>query len=287
MSISPSYKQLYNEQGFVVIPNLIPEASFKELKDAAERAIARTRSGEWKLRRTVGSQFPPYDPDSPDAWGVQHIMHPDMNEPAFAKWYTSDPLVEAAEGLLGCTEGELQMELFNMLINPESHAFALRWHRDDVREKATEDEERQALSIWHHGVQWNTFMPLRRPRSHQIPRTPEQRARSITQDPPENPLDMPGALQVTLKPGETVFYNNNILHCATYDPYQKRATLHACMGDTRGGAIRARNILQHGLFWMKEPPFRDTLNERGKKMLERLLKLQESVNGDLGYSQVN
>ena len=39
-----------------------------------------------------------------------------------------------------------------MLINPESHAFALRWHRDDVREKATENEERQALSIWHHGV---------------------------------------------------------------------------------------------------------------------------------------
>ena len=39
-----------------------------------------------------------------------------------------------------------------MLINPESHAFALRWHRDDVREKATEDEERHALSIWHHGV---------------------------------------------------------------------------------------------------------------------------------------
>lgn len=43
-------------------------------------------------------------------------------------------------------------ELFNLLINPESHEFALRWHRDDVRETATEDEERQALAIWHHGV---------------------------------------------------------------------------------------------------------------------------------------
>ena len=43
-------------------------------------------------------------------------------------------------------------ELFNLLINPESHNFALRWHRDDVRETACEDEERQALAIWHHGV---------------------------------------------------------------------------------------------------------------------------------------
>lgn len=44
------------------------------------------------------------------------------------------------------------VELFNMLINPTSNSFALRWHRDDVRENATEDEEREALSIWHHGV---------------------------------------------------------------------------------------------------------------------------------------
>lgn len=91
----------------------------------------------------------------------------------------------------------------------------------------------------------------------------------------------------TFSAGETVFYNNNILHCATYDPTQKRATLHACIGDTRGGATRARNILQHGLLWMKEPRFREALDERGQKMLGRLVKLQESVNGALGYSQLN
>ena len=44
------------------------------------------------------------------------------------------------------------IELFNLLINPGSHEFALRWHRDDVRENASEDEEIKALSVWHHGV---------------------------------------------------------------------------------------------------------------------------------------
>lgn len=39
-----------------------------------------------------------------------------------------------------------------MLINPESHDFALRWHRDDIRESATEEEERDALAEWHYGV---------------------------------------------------------------------------------------------------------------------------------------
>jgi len=41
---------------------------------------------------------------------------------------------------------------FNMLINPEAHDFALRWHRDDVGEKASEEEEREALGKWRFGV---------------------------------------------------------------------------------------------------------------------------------------
>jgi hypothetical protein len=43
-------------------------------------------------------------------------------------------------------------ELFNLLINPERDNFALRWHRDDVPENATEEQEREALARWHHGV---------------------------------------------------------------------------------------------------------------------------------------
>lgn len=44
------------------------------------------------------------------------------------------------------------VELFNLLINPVSHDFALRWHRDDVREDATPEEELRSLMIWHYGV---------------------------------------------------------------------------------------------------------------------------------------
>lgn len=54
--------------------------------------------------------------------------------------------------------------------------------------------------------------------------------------------------------GETVVYNQNILHCATYSPDSTRVTLHACIGNAKNGAgqTRARNILQHGVGWMKE-----------------------------------
>ncbi|GLB42758.1 putative phytanoyl-CoA dioxygenase (PhyH) [Lyophyllum shimeji] len=281
-------RALYDKQGFVVVPGLISDEEQKELREACDRVIALTREGKWPHRRTVGKQFPPFGDDNPDSWGVQHVMHPDLGEPAFARWYTSQPLSDVVKQLLECGDEDLEMELFNLLINPLGHSFALRWHRDDVGEKASEEEEREALQKWHFGVQWNTALYRDSclyvvPGSHRIPRTTEQRKHSETMEPPTDPLAMPGAVQLTLQPGETVFYNSNILHCATYSSAQRRATLHANMGNVKGGATRARNVLQHGLTWMKGDTFREGLTEKGKAMLDRLIAMQEKA-GDVGYS---
>ncbi|TDL16307.1 hypothetical protein BD410DRAFT_795511 [Rickenella mellea] len=287
----PSLKEDYDRDGFVIVPGLIPPSLSPSLYASSKRVIAQTRAGQWPHRRTVGKQFPPYDTAHPDSWGVQHLMHPDLGETAFAKWYCSDEVVNVVKELLQCEEDKLQMELFNLLINPSEHAFALRWHRDDVKESATEDEEREALAKWHHGVQWNTALYddaclFVVPGSHVTPRTSEQRSQSSVLEPPTNPLDMPGAIRVVLKPGESVFYNSNILHTATYSPHERRATLHACMGCTRGGNQRARNILQHGLSWMREDSFAKTLNglSRAQAMRSRLLEMEGRINGELGYS---
>lgn len=106
--VSP-LKQAYDEQGYVVVPGLIPADDFPKLTEACDRAVARTRDGSWTLRRTVGKQFPPYGVDDPDSWGVQHVMHPDLGEPVFAKWYTSQALRGVVEELLECGEEDLQM----------------------------------------------------------------------------------------------------------------------------------------------------------------------------------
>ncbi|KLO07408.1 hypothetical protein SCHPADRAFT_909526 [Schizopora paradoxa] len=288
-------KESYERDGFVLVPNLISPNQLSELRAACARVVKKTRRGDWPHRRVVGKQFPPYGDTNPDSWGVQHVMHPALDEPAFVRWYTSDAVVDVVEQLLECEEGALQMELFNLLINPERHSFALRWHRDDIKETATTEEETEALGKWHYGVQWNTALYEDSclfvvPGSHKVPRTPEQRALSETPEAPKNPLDMPGAIQVTLQPGETVFYNSNILHCATYDARAQRATLHPCMGDAvHGGMVRARNILQHGIVdWVVSDAFKKTLTtERANKMRERLLEMARMADEkgvDVGYS---
>ncbi|KAG8724781.1 hypothetical protein FRC11_001996 [Ceratobasidium sp. 423] len=301
-TLSQAQKDAYTRDGYVFVPGLIDDSELPALRAACDRVVAKTRAGKWPHRRIVGKQFPPFVGNEPDSWGVQHIMHPDLHEPIFVRWYGSERLVGAATSLLECPEDQVQMELFNLLINPDRHTFALRWHRDDVPETAGLEEEIAALKTNFHGVQWNTALYDDEclfvvPGSHREPRTPEQRALSSTQDAPKDPMEMPGAICVKLKAGDTVFYQNNILHTAAYRPDAKRATLHASMGDIRGGSRRARMILQHKVDWVRGDTFTstftsngsasdDTVTTRLRGMRDRLLSMADSVNGqELEYSQ--
>ncbi|KAG8735790.1 hypothetical protein FRC12_017917 [Ceratobasidium sp. 428] len=175
----------------------------------------------------------------------------------------------------------------------------------------------------------------------------------MTQDAPDDPMTMPGAICVKLKgqhiithshfistnnqfhsdhsysrahthdlldhilylrypAGDTVFYQNNILHTAAYHPEIKRATLHANFGDIRGGNRRARMILQHKVDWVRDDAFvatfqnpeagtspnpakmdvemnhqaEDEVASRLKGMRDRLLAMADSVDVEqIGYSQ--
>src|SRR5271170_6480060 len=167
-------KSQYESQGFLIVPCLIPPEISTELEQACDRVISLTRSGSWKHRRTLGKQFPPWEDESPDSWGVQHVMHPELNEPVFAQWYTSDALLQVIKALLDCEDEHLQMgtlpisilsystltefwlvatqERFNLLINPVSQEFSLGWHRDGVQGTSTTDQEQDALNVRHYGV---------------------------------------------------------------------------------------------------------------------------------------
>lgn len=108
-TMSSPIKRQFDEQGYAIIPGLISLEDLTLLREACDDVVARTRSGEWKLRRTVGKQFPPYGDGDPDSWGAQMLMHPDLGHPIFAKWYTSDRVTDAVKELLQCDDENLQM----------------------------------------------------------------------------------------------------------------------------------------------------------------------------------
>ncbi|KAG2197061.1 hypothetical protein INT46_002783 [Mucor plumbeus] len=271
-------QEALHKEGYVIINNLIPKDSFNNLVEACDRVVDRARRGDWKYRRLVGTQFPPWA-EGTDVWGVQHLMHPELKEPVFAEWYGSSQLQEVVCQLLGTKPGELQLELFNLLINPQDSDFDLTWHRDSVPAETDEEKEREILAIPHYGTQWNTALYQDGclyvvPRSHRRVRTPEERHITV-HDPKSH--EMPGMLKVILKPGQSVFYDSNILHRAAYESNSKRATLHACMGTIEGGDHRAANIFQHGLDWMNTSEFKESLPSSLDKPYANLLEMAESA----------
>lgn len=103
-------KAAFERDGYVIVRDLIASPNeFGALAAASQRVIAKTRVGDWPHRRVVGRQFPPYDSDNPDSWGVQHLMHTDLGEKAFAEWYTGDRMARKVCELVGCKEEDLQM----------------------------------------------------------------------------------------------------------------------------------------------------------------------------------
>ncbi|KAI0187569.1 phytanoyl-CoA dioxygenase [Xylaria flabelliformis] len=305
------------ENGFVIQRQILSAEELDLLRSAASRTTERARSGNWPDIRTVGKQFPPWEKPAPGQppkegiWGVQGLLNPELGKDAdiFAASYFNDKVLDVAKALLTyeadgktseCTDEDLVLELYNMLVRPESD-FDLEWHRDDVPRTATEEEEAAKLGITsrigdderYWSTQWNlSLYPddslIVVPGSHVRVRTPQERAAS-----PREP-NMPGQLVVHLDPGDVVFYDNNILHRGVYSADKERMSLHGTVGHAAGGRFRATNVLQHGIGkWVDQcdfsalakSPGSERIRQRAEGMRTRLVKLGRE-SGDVGYSLI-
>ncbi|KAH8696628.1 phytanoyl-CoA dioxygenase family protein [Talaromyces proteolyticus] len=313
----PDYLATLQRDGFVVIPSLLSPSEVSLLRDAATKATILARSGNWPFFRTVPKQFPPWPNVAPPAseggiWGVQHLLHPDMpGRTQFANFYFSEKILTVVEELLGVGTAQstssrstqkggeeqeelLVMELFNLLVAPETRDFELRWHRDDVPETVPSDEELKLLEAKSpNGRQFHAQYNLALcpdtsliavPGSHRRVRTETER----NADPYES--DMPGQKIVKLEPGDAVFYDSNILHRGVYkhkpegNGEETRLTLHGSVGlQGTDGKVRATAVLQHGVGkWIDREDAAMHAGERAEKMRRNLIAMGRGE--DVGYS---
>jgi hypothetical protein len=293
-SQSPLLTALHKD-GYVIILALVPQKDLQPLRDAARRTTDLARSGAWPDVRTLPRQFPPWPPSTPTTppthgtWGVQGLLNPSLPDHAiFTQNYFSSSILLVVKELLQCTDADLVMELFNLLVRPDTD-FQLRWHRDDIPPSATMEQElaRLAEPAWH--AQWNLALYddeslLVVPGSHARARTEAERAAGEY-------AVLPGEEIVKLKAGDAVFYDNNILHRGKYDAGRERATLHGSVGHVRGSETRARNVLQHGVgSWVRECEFGclgpegGVERERAEGMRRRLVEMGRGKGEEVGYS---
>ncbi|KAL3495832.1 phytanoyl-CoA dioxygenase family protein [Aspergillus germanicus] len=306
------YLATLQKDGFVVIPSLLSDSEISSLRGTATAATKLARTGNWPHFRTVPKQFPPWPSTPPPAseggiWGVQHLLHPDMpGRTDFARFYFSEGVLGVAGELMGLErssagdgsgkEGEderLVMELFNLLVAPETRDFELRWHRDDIPWDASPEEEERLLAAKSPGgrqshAQYNLALCEDRsliviPGSHRRVRTETERNAA----PYESHL--PGQLVVELKPGDAVFYDSNILHRGVYRAKEEggeetRLTLHGSIGlkegsggsegDSSSKKVRATAVLQHGVgAWVHRKDAAFGVGERAERMRANLVAM--------------
>jgi hypothetical protein len=296
MSSQSPFLTALRKDGYVIIPALLSPNDLTLLREAARRTTDLARSGTWPYVRTLPRQFPPWPISTPSSppkdgiWGVQGLLNPELpDHEIFTKNYFSSTILDAVKELLQCADEDLVMELFNLLVRPDSD-FELRWHRDDIPASATAEEEtaRLAEPAWH--AQWNLALYddeslIVVPGSHNRPRTDGERSAGPFE------RDMHGQVKVSIKAGDVVFYDNNILHRGVYSSAVKRCTLHGSVGHVKGSTVRARNVLQHGVGeWVEKCDFSclgdegELERERAEGMRRRLVEMGRSSGGDLGYS---
>jgi hypothetical protein len=287
--------------GFVIIPSLLSSSTVLTLRAAAAHATKLARASAWPHIRTVPKQFPPWGttppPDSDGGiWGVQHLLHPEVpGREVFADVYFSDAVMDVVRELLGeVSDGEVVMELFNLLVSPSGGVdFELCWHRDDVRgDLSREEEARQLEQKSPKGQQFHAQYNIALgddeslivvPGSHGRVRTEEERG--------AGPYEVvEGELRVKLRAGDAVFYDSNIWHRGVYDGIDTekevgRLTLHGSVGLVGHGDARARQVLQHGVGdWIGRAEFGPGGSnvERAEAMRKRLVAMGSGK--DLGYS---
>ncbi|RMZ91427.1 hypothetical protein DV736_g1328, partial [Chaetothyriales sp. CBS 134916] len=296
--------------GFVIVRNLLTPDEVKHYRSIATTVTTKTRTGGWPYFRTVPKQFPPWPSTPPPAseggiWGVQHLLHPEMpGRESFANCYFSESILKVAEELMGIqgpgngANEPLVMELFNLLVAPETKDFELRWHRDDISEKATAEEELKQLAAKSPGghqshAQYNLALCpdtslIVVPGSHRRARTDTERSAG-----PYEP-HLSNQLVVKLEPGDVVFYDSNILHRGVYKgkleaAEESRLTLHGSIGLKAADAgdaannVRATAVLQHGVgAWVHREDAAFGIGERPERMRANLVAMG---NGEgVGYS---
>jgi len=315
---SPSATPLLDaleRDGFVVVPSLLSPSEISTLREAATKATKATRAGQWPHFRSVPKQFPPWPKTPPPAseggiWGVQHLLHPEMpGREEFAKLYFSEKVLNVVRELLGLPKQEeekeppseddepLVMELFNLLVAPETKDFELRWHRDDIPETPSPEEELQQLHAKSpNGRQSHAQYNLALcpdsslvvvPGSHRRARTEIERNAA-----PYEP-SLPGQLVVELQPGDAVFYDSNILHRGVYRAKpeggeETRLTLHGSVGlkgseSERDKKVRATAVLQHGVgAWIGREDAAFGLGQGAENMRKNLIAM--GTGEGVGYS---
>lgn len=258
-------KRQYRKLGFCIVDDAVDPDMLKSLLEATIRTKKKVRSGEVDLytHRSEGGE----------PWAIRGLFAPEMNEPIFAEYLMSEPIMKYTRAFLGT-----QLQLGGALIftNPYQADYGFGWHRDfgsKERDGSYQIEmeilNRPQRSLGWHLALVDDYCLQIVPGSHKRYRTAHER-RCLLEDRHD---DIPGQYAVPLKAGQTVFWTGNLIHRGVMKKDVERLTLSGNWGmyskDGKPGETDPR------LKWMLADNVREFLPKEMRTLYDRWRVLQK------------
>ncbi len=207
----------YETQGYFVVDDAVDPDMLEPLLNATRRVKGKTRSREVDVytHRTPGGE----------PWAIRGLFAPEFNEPVFAEYLMSQPVMRYVEPLLG---SDLCLGGVVIFTTPDEVDWSGGWHRDfgaNERDGSYDVEleilNRPMVSLkWHLALVDDGCLQLV-PGSHRRYRTDEERECLLK----NRHADISTQKVINLKAGQTIFWSGNAVHRGIYNTEPERLTL--------------------------------------------------------------
>ncbi len=197
----------YHEQGYFITDHAVESQMLEELTAAAQRTVSKVHAGEVvDDHEGVHMGGPGTDPEF-----IIGLIAPEFEEPAFAAYLGTEAIARYLEPFLGA-----QLRLGWVHLCAVQGAYQGNWHRDighNERDASYEVEMeilahyRKDLLKWHLALADDPCLWIV-PGSQRRYRTDPEREVLIN----DGLGEMPGAIPIELKRGQTIFWNGNTIH---------------------------------------------------------------------------
>ncbi|NKB71180.1 MAG: hypothetical protein GKR89_29260 [Candidatus Latescibacteria bacterium] len=197
----------YRDQGYFIVDDAVEEGMLEELAVAADRVVAKVRSGEVVDDESgIGTGGEGTEPQF-----VTGLIAPQFGEPVFGQYLGSAGIARYLRPFLG---DELRLGWVHLCAVAGDYRGG--WHRDmgGAERDASHEEELALLAQYRkHMVKWHLALVDDPslwivPGSQRRCRTEHER-QVLTQDPMGT---IPAGRQINLRRGQTIFWNGNTIH---------------------------------------------------------------------------
>ena len=268
-------KKQFEKDGYVIV-EILNDSEIKEFRSIMDGMLSESkRSSDTKTHSAslqhLGDEISDFGNENRQYYF--HLLTKPGTE-AIHHAFHIPKVLDTVEELIG---GDLIVNNASILASNPGASYNLGWHRDVIQIPEEEIEDRLfSVDRSHNSVQIN--LPLVQedalevvPGSHNRPNTAEENA-AFSGTKHYAPLDakMPGAVKVSLKAGQAVLYNNNLIHRGiTLLTKVPRRTLHMGYHSATRPPTWHFYLLDGELL---TPEYLDTLGPKMRKMMDDYLE---------------